>query len=77
MKDGDMKGDYFKAENKSALSHLAEKYGDRFYYDAPFYRAGMPAEEYRCEKLYLNENVDMFIGGTYVPLWRQRQRDRR
>lgn len=47
-------------------------YEDPFYYDAPFYWEGMSAEQYRQEQLYLNENVDIFIDGTYVPLWKQK-----
>ena len=53
-------------------------YGDPFYYDAPFHRHGMPAEEYRREREYLNENIDIFIDGSYVPLWKQeKMRQRR
>ena len=38
----------------------------------PVIRAGMSVNEYRQEQLYLNENVDIFIDGTYVPLWKQK-----
>ena len=41
-------------------------------YEDPFYRAVMSVNEYRQEQLYLNENVDIFIDGTYVPLWKQK-----
>lgn len=49
-----------------------ELYGDPFYEDAPFYRAGMPAEEFQREREYLNDNIEAFIKGDYHPLWRQR-----
>lgn len=64
-----------KDANVSNINREKEMYDDPFYYDAPFYRTGMSADEYMREKIYLNENVDIFIDGTYVPLWRQRQRD--
>lgn len=67
-----------KAESeKDRVSQKENIYEDPFYYDAPFYREGMSVEDYRRERIYLNENVDIFIDGTYVPLWKQKlRRDR-
>ena len=67
-----------KAESeKDRVSQKKNIYEDPFYYDAPFYREGMSVEDYRRERIYLNENVDIFIDGTYVPLWKQKlRRDR-
>jgi hypothetical protein len=48
-----------------------ELYNERFFYDEPFYRRNMSAEEFRREKIYLNENMDAFWDGSYIPLWRQ------
>ena len=62
-----------KVESEKDIECQKENiYEDPFYYDAPFYRAGMSVNEYRQEQLYLNENVDIFIDGTYVPLWTQK-----
>ena len=62
---------------KDSVSQKKNVYEDPFYYDAPFYRDGMSVEDYRREQIYLNENVDIFIDGTYVPLWKQKlRRDR-
>ena len=62
-----------KVESEKDIECQKENiYEDPFYYDAPFYRAGMSVNEYRQEQLYLNENVDIFIDGTYVPLWKQK-----
>jgi hypothetical protein len=49
----------------------SEIFNERFYYEEPFYRKNMSPEEFRNEKNYLNENMDMFYDGSYVPLWRQ------
>lgn len=46
-------------------------YEEPYFYDAPFYRPGMTADEYIREKMYLNENIDSFICGGYTPLWKQ------
>ena len=59
-------------ERKDRNKEEKNIYEDPFYYDAPFYWEGMSAEQYRQEQLYLNENVDIFIDGTYVPLWKQK-----
>ncbi len=51
-----------------------DMYGDFFYDEEPFYRVGMSVEEFRKEKNYLNENIEAFVKGDYVPLWKQRRR---
>lgn len=47
-------------------------YDDPFYDEEPFYRAGMSVDEFRREKNYLNENIESFVKGDYVPLWKQK-----
>ena len=61
-------------DKKDEIRENGAVYEDPFYCDAPFYRAGMPVEEYKREQIYLNENVDIFIEGSYVPLWKQKLR---
>lgn len=39
--------------------------------EQPFYHVGMTAKEAASELKYLNENLDSFYAGTYMPLWRQ------
>jgi len=47
-------------------------YDDPFYDEEPFYRVGMSADEFKREKNYLNENIESFVKGDYVPLWKQK-----
>lgn len=39
--------------------------------EQPFYRAGMGEKEAEQELKYLNDNLDAFYAGTYIPLWKQ------
>lgn len=39
--------------------------------EEPFYRVGMTSKEAQREMDYLNEHLDSFYEGKYVPLWKQ------
>lgn len=42
--------------------------------EVPFWRDGMSPEEYDEEREYLGENYKMLQDGTYMPLWKQREK---
>jgi len=60
---------------KNSGEETIDQYDD--YYDnvlvkeQPFYRAGMTSEEIAKERDYLNDNLQKFYEGKYIPLWRQ------
>ncbi len=60
---------------KNSVEETIDQYDD--YYDnvlvkeQPFYRAGMTSEEIAKERDYLNDNLQKFYEGKYIPLWRQ------
>ena len=41
--------------------------------EALFWRDGMTPEEYDEERTYLGRNYDLFLNGSYRPLWAQRE----
>lgn len=41
--------------------------------EAPFWRNGMSPDEYDLEREYLGKNYNLFLDGTYQPLWKQSQ----
>lgn len=49
----------------------AEYYDSVLVKEQPFYRVGMTTEEAAKEREYLNDNLQQFYEGKYIPLWRQ------
>lgn len=48
-----------------------EYYNQVLVKEQPFYRVGMGEKEAEQELKYLNDNLEAFYSGTYIPLWRQ------
>ena len=42
--------------------------------ESPFWRDGMTPEEYDKENEYLDTHYDMILNGTYMPLWKQKNK---
>lgn len=62
-------------ENKAVSKHSEIRYEK--YYDSvwlkeqPFYKAGMSKQQIEDEINYLNDHLDSFYEGKYIPLWKQ------
>ena len=42
--------------------------------EVPFWRDGMTPEEYDKERTYFYENFDSYKKGSYIPLWKQKNK---
>ncbi|MCM1082136.1 MAG: hypothetical protein NC393_00360 [Clostridium sp.] len=62
-------------ENRTVSKYSEIRY--ERYYDSvwvkeqPFYKAGMSKQQIEEEINYLNNHLDSFYAGSYVPLWKQ------
>lgn len=41
--------------------------------EAPFWHDSMTPEEYDTERDYLNNHIEDYWNGSYMPLWKQKQ----
>lgn len=54
-----------------ACSSYEEYYNKVLVKEQPFYHTGISTTEIAKELQYLNENLDAFYKGNYMPLWKQ------
>lgn len=69
-------GYYRQTEENKAVSKHSEIRYERYYdsvwvKEQPFYKAGMSKQQIEEEINYLNNHLDSFYEGNYVPLWKQ------
>ncbi len=75
MKNNGYRKEYCQGSEGNISEHSEIKY-ERLYDDVwireqPFYKAGMSRKEAMEELNYLNNNLDSFYNGSYLPLWKQ------
>lgn len=66
--------EYEKETNKipeSSLLKYETYYNQVLVKEQPFYHQGMSEPEVKREMEYLNNNLESFYDGSYVPLWKQ------
>ncbi len=60
-----------KNNEEETIDQYDDYYDNVLVKEQPFYRTGMTSEEIVKEREYLNNNLQKFYEGKYIPLWRQ------
>jgi len=60
-----------ESENNNTTIKYEAYYNNVLLKEQPFYRKGMDRGEVNKEIEYLNNNLQSFYNGNYIPLWKQ------